>query len=260
MGPIFFNSTKTTAGVAAGKWYYEVELLAPEGAPPNMPAAHVRLGYAQKFGNLQGPCGLDAYSYAWRDLEGTVFHKSRGAAAAAASGAAEPSGFGVGDVVGLGIVLPPLASAAFPPGFRQGEKAVLYKNTVYFEERIPGAEGGAAAAAELPVARGSALLGFVNGAPRGELARDLERGEYFAALSLYMYAGARVNFGPTFRHPPPPGFRPYSEAAAVVNAQHVVHEILDAVERRLAGPSGDAAAAAGAGGALLAAAAAAAAI
>ena len=29
-------------------------------------------------GNLQGPCGYDAFSYSWRDIDGSAFHKSNG--------------------------------------------------------------------------------------------------------------------------------------------------------------------------------------
>ncbi len=79
---------------------------------------------------------------------------------------------------------------------------------------------------------------------------DLFRGEYFPAVSLYMGARVAVNFGPSFRHPPPPPFRPFCEAVASVAAQHVMFDILAAVERRLAGAAGGAPLAAAAGAAV----------
>jgi Set1/Ash2 histone methyltransferase complex subunit ASH2 len=215
------------AGVSSGKWYYEIELLSPEpSGSATLPEPHVRLGWAQKFANLQGPCGFDAFSYSWRDLEGTAFHRSRGHLVPG-------GGFGVGDIVGLGIQLPAAASTPaqpFPPGFRQGEKAVLYKNNVYFEERVTPVETA-------PVA-GTAIQGFVNGVPHGALFNDLLQGEYFAAVSLYMNARVRVNFGPSFRFPPPAelGFRPYCEALHLNHAYNTAYEVLDAVERLLAPP------------------------
>ncbi len=62
------------AGVARGSWYFEVEFV-PTERVPGLPEPHVRLGIAQKHGNLQGPCGLDAFSYSWRDVEGSKFHR-----------------------------------------------------------------------------------------------------------------------------------------------------------------------------------------
>lgn len=61
-----------------------------------MPAPHVRIGWSRKqgsiialqaekarltvvsAGNLQGPCGYDAFSYSWRDVNGAAFHQSKG--------------------------------------------------------------------------------------------------------------------------------------------------------------------------------------
>ena len=60
---------RATHGVYTGDWYYEIEVLAPEKVgDASYPEAHTRLGWAQRYGNLQGPTGVDDFSYSWRDV------------------------------------------------------------------------------------------------------------------------------------------------------------------------------------------------
>lgn len=70
----------------------------PKGAGTG-DGAHVRLGWARREASLNGPCGLDAYSYGIRDSSGEKITISRPA----------PYGvpFGTGDVIGCLIHLPP---------------------------------------------------------------------------------------------------------------------------------------------------------
>ena len=59
-------------------------------------------------GDVQVPCGYDSLSYSWRDLNGTLFHKSKGTE--------YPDGaYGIGDVLGFLIVLPAEPSCASLP-------------------------------------------------------------------------------------------------------------------------------------------------
>ncbi len=91
---------------------------------------------------------------------------------------------------------------------------------------------------------------------QGLMFSNLARGEYFPAVSVYMGARVRLNFGPQFRFPPPPevfypnvvairlrlinatvfkaGFEPFCHAVNAVAAQHVVFELLSEVDRRIA--------------------------
>jgi hypothetical protein len=39
------------------------------------PDAHVRLGWSQALGALQGPCGADVFSYSYADKTGNTFHR-----------------------------------------------------------------------------------------------------------------------------------------------------------------------------------------
>lgn len=65
--------------------------------------AHVRIGWARREAPVNGPCGLDAYSYGIRDATGEKVTLSRPKAYAELGG---KGGFGTGDVVGCLISLP----------------------------------------------------------------------------------------------------------------------------------------------------------
>ncbi|XP_063932522.1 uncharacterized protein LOC135144410 isoform X2 [Zophobas morio] len=56
-----------------GTWYYEVLFEKSESG-----AGHVRIGWAQEYANVQAPVGYDEFSYSYRDVSGTKFHKSIG--------------------------------------------------------------------------------------------------------------------------------------------------------------------------------------
>jgi COMPASS component BRE2 len=99
-----FRSARCNAPVREGKWYMEVTIEAGGGSrlPDSKRAqgAHVRLGWARREATLGGPAGMDGYSYAYRDMTGDKITISRPKAYG------RP--FGVGDVVGMYISLPPL--------------------------------------------------------------------------------------------------------------------------------------------------------
>jgi COMPASS component BRE2 len=120
-----FRSGRANVGVKEGSWYFECHILkgggeggsgpvvtnhgepisAPLNAAEALPkgsgsgdGAHVRIGWARREASLNGPCGLDAYSYGIRDSSGEKVTISRPA----------PYGvpFGSGDVIGCLIHLP----------------------------------------------------------------------------------------------------------------------------------------------------------
>lgn len=101
-----------------GKWYLEVKIISgggeraqyngvsEEGGNGNggttkvrREGAHVRLGWGRREASLNGPVGLDGYSYGYRDKTGEKVTLSR----------PRPYGkpFSTGDVVGMYISLPP---------------------------------------------------------------------------------------------------------------------------------------------------------
>jgi Set1/Ash2 histone methyltransferase complex subunit ASH2 len=59
---------RATHGVHTGSYLFEAEILPSEGE-----TAHTRIGWSTRLGELQAPTGYDQHSFAYRDLNGTVF-------------------------------------------------------------------------------------------------------------------------------------------------------------------------------------------
>lgn len=85
---------RTNFPVSCGTWYFEATVLEHHPHRPGLPDGHCRIGWAQKYANLQGPCGFDCFGFAWRTLGGK-FHESR------VSSYADGETYGVGDTVGF---------------------------------------------------------------------------------------------------------------------------------------------------------------
>lgn len=101
-----FRSARCNAPIREGKWYMEVRVEDGGGdrsthAPDikMRQGSHVRLGWARREAPLNGPVGLDGYSYGYRDENGDKVYLSR----------PRPYGrsFHSGDVIGMYISLPP---------------------------------------------------------------------------------------------------------------------------------------------------------
>ncbi|TRM64470.1 hypothetical protein BD626DRAFT_568220 [Schizophyllum amplum] len=90
-----FRTVRCTAPMREGKWYMEIEVVRGGGDT----GAHVRLGWSRRETLLNGPIGLDGYSYAYRDRTGDKVTLAR----------PRPYGrpFGTGDIIGMYISLPP---------------------------------------------------------------------------------------------------------------------------------------------------------
>lgn len=127
-----FRSARTNIGVRHGACYVEVRVLPPDAssapAAPMRDGPHARVGWGRREASLNAPVGYDAYSYGMRDGNGASVTLSR----------PQPYGeaFGIGDVVGLYIRLPP-ADAPPPAGsearVRRKHIPIRYKNQLYFE-------------------------------------------------------------------------------------------------------------------------------
>lgn len=128
-----YRSARLNVPVREGQWYFEVEMdSVGDGIPGNnsRDGAHVRLGWARREASLNGPAGLDGYSYAMRDKTGEKITLSR----------PRPYGrpFSTGDVVGLYISLPPARKADpddqnDPARIATKRLPVPYKGQYYFE-------------------------------------------------------------------------------------------------------------------------------
>ncbi|THH32972.1 hypothetical protein EUX98_g1209 [Antrodiella citrinella] len=129
-----FRSARCNAPVRQGKWYMEVKIEQGGGERPaeggGTEGSHVRLGWARREAPLNGPAGLDGYSYAIRDKTGEKVHLSR----------PKPYGraFGSGDVIGMYISLPPCRKPNNrdphdPAHIKRERIAIEFKGQEYFE-------------------------------------------------------------------------------------------------------------------------------
>eukprot|EP00039_Didymoeca_costata_P024667 m.11077 g.11077 ORF g.11077 m.11077 type:complete len:339 (-) comp4370_c0_seq1:3-1019(-) len=207
---------RATHGVRYGKWYYEARIIHTDKLE-NMPEPHTRLGWAQKHGNLQGPVGVDKFSYSWRNEPSSCFHAARG----------EKFGeeYGAGDVIGFYIELP-VTSDTTSSVLEFGGYPVKYRGIHYYEEHLPKIQP----AAMKPLV-GSKIMAYKNGVLMGTMAKDIYEGLYFPAVSLYMGACVKLNFGPKFEFPPKDvEFQPMSEAVHLENARLTVLDLLRSVD------------------------------
>ncbi|KAF6221703.1 hypothetical protein HO133_001671 [Letharia lupina] len=99
-----FRMARATTGAREGRYYWEAKILSGIRADPmdGEPRGHVRIGFARREAQLDGPVGFDAYSYGIRDVSGQKVHMSRPKDFANAD-------FVEGDVIGLEICLPSLS-------------------------------------------------------------------------------------------------------------------------------------------------------
>ncbi|KAH7340978.1 concanavalin A-like lectin/glucanase domain-containing protein, partial [Rhizoctonia solani] len=129
-----YRSARLNVPIREGKWYFEVmiergggegkgDVTAPEGS-------HVRLGWARREAPLNGPVGLDGYSYGMRDKTGEKVTLSR----------PKPYGrpFRTGDVIGLYISLPSRREAqpgdlTDPARMMRKRIPIQFKHQLYFE-------------------------------------------------------------------------------------------------------------------------------
>jgi COMPASS component BRE2 len=134
MGDKGFRSARCNAPFREGRWYMEVKIEHGGGDPPDdngrREGSHVRLGWGRRQAPLNGPIGLDGYSYGIRDKTGEKVTLSR----------LRPygRGFSTGDVVGMYISLPPRRKATEndphdPAHVKREHIPIDFKGQEYFE-------------------------------------------------------------------------------------------------------------------------------
>lgn len=137
LGERGFRSARCNAPVREGAWYMEVRIECGGGdRPSDAPDAnmsegsHVRLGWARREAPLNGPVGLDGYSYGYRDKTGDKVTLSR----------PRPYGqaFRTGDVIGMYVFLPPKrkpdpANPHDSAHLKRERIAIEFKGQEYFE-------------------------------------------------------------------------------------------------------------------------------
>ena len=129
-----FCSARANVGVQEGNWYMEAKIQKGGGDRPppgsRMEGAYVRIGWGRREAPLNGPVGLDGYSYGVRDKTGDKVTLSR------PRRYGKP--FGTGDTVGLYISLPPRRQPnpkdpQDPAHIHRERIPIDYKGQEYFE-------------------------------------------------------------------------------------------------------------------------------
>mmetsp|Transcript_25193 Transcript_25193/g.35296 ORF Transcript_25193/g.35296 Transcript_25193/m.35296 type:complete len:591 (+) Transcript_25193:74-1846(+) len=178
-----YRMARASAGVSEGSWYFEIEVL-PHGG-------NTRLGWCTEKGDVQAPVGFDIYSYSYRDKLGTKFHQSRGREYA--------DGYGVGDVLGFYINLPP-----------KKDNANVHQKDSQPPQVIVAPSGKKQQEPDRLI--GSEIVFFKNGVNQGIAFSNIYEGTYYPAASLYMGGMVKFNFGPNFKFPPKDmKYRPISD-------------------------------------------------
>ncbi|KAL7576358.1 hypothetical protein ACA910_018171 [Epithemia clementina (nom. ined.)] len=142
---------------------------------------HFRVGWSMRTGELQAPVGYDRWSFAIRDIGGSIITNSKridnwnGA-----------DGFGPGDVIGCAICL-----FHNDDDNQNGDKDsdVGSKNHIRFFKN-------GVCMGEFVIAKGKRSGG------EAPFQCEIPAGTYYPAVSCYMGGAIRANFGPKFVYPP----------------------------------------------------------
>lgn len=233
-----YRMSRATHGISQGNYYFEVLILDPpkvseiassfpsnvrmgprlqeqlqvalqaekEGRPhdPNGFGGHIRLGFANRTGDLQAPVGYDQWSFAIRDIGGSKIHASK------RDDSWGGESFGPGDVIGCAISMVPRKETLTPAATANVPDSVVPELTTISTTAI---------GTNAPINGGSAptplnqIKFYKNGMPLGQVlnakgkkesaaAFYVPDGVYYPAVSLYMGAQVQINFGPHFICPP----------------------------------------------------------
>ena len=234
-----YRMIRGTHGLAEGAMYFEAKWLpSPElivSGKKTIPA--VRIGVATTDADIQAPVGYDIHSYAFCSVSGRKAHNAHVSEYAS-------TGFNIGDVVGVWLVLPPdvnaisLAAdqAAADPqtkkangvgGKKAGAKGKKKNIQQEFAQELMEKEAEKQQLQDEPAEepeskltdaevvqskkfhKRSFLRFYRNGhsvvgpdAPLASAFTDILRAKYFPAISLYMGATVKLNFGPDYWCPP----------------------------------------------------------
>lgn len=162
-----FRSARCNAPIREGRWYMEVRVEHGGGSREfidgnTKEGSHVRFGWGRREAPLNGPVGLDGYSYGIRDKTGEKTTLSRPKAYG------RP--FGSGDVIGMYIALPPRRKPSpndvhDPARIKRERIPIDFKGQEYFESleypqskemiSLVDYSGKAASAASVPSAAAS---------------------------------------------------------------------------------------------------------
>jgi hypothetical protein len=155
--------------IIEGTYYFEAKVEKSNIPPPfSNIDPQLRIGIATKTFDREISLGSDQNSYGYKSIDGCAIHQG--------IKTKYSEKYGEGDVIGCLVHMKPPK-----PKVRNQEFNKI---------------------AQPEVNEGSKLIFFKNGKCLGTAFQDLKEGFYFAAISLYMNAKVRMNFGPEFEKPP----------------------------------------------------------
>ena len=192
---------RATHSMNRGRFYYEltIEKMSQEQRDESEELTAARIGWGQRFANLQAPLGYDLYGYSYRSRFGTKFHQAKGKTYDARGG------YGQGDTIGCMIELPygnnrNLTQAHHLP---VSIKQTGYIVSVKRKEQLRVLEERDDPPAKMSPLPGSKISFYKNGRFLGVAFEDIFEGFYFPTISLYKNCSVTVNFGPNFKYSPP---------------------------------------------------------
>ena len=203
-----YSMVRATSGINRGKFYYEVTVdrMNKENREGSDGVSAARIGWSQRYSNLQAPLGYDKYGYSYRSRFGTKFHQAKGKTYDTSGG------YGEGDTIGCMIELPfgnkkNLTEGRHLPTSIKITGAILHSNhkrkdtdktskpkMLEEKDQIPQ---------NLIPLPESKISFYKNGRFLGVAFKDIYEGFYYPTISLYKNCTVTVNFGPKFRFPPP---------------------------------------------------------
>ena len=210
-----YRMARASHGTDSGCWYYEVHIDKDKVASTD---AAYRVGFAHKKADLQGPCGMDRYSFGYRNIEGSLVHASH-----RVDQANEP--YKAGDIIGCLI------------NFQSDELEDIESDHPADDSAFPK---------DPKKPQGNYVRYFRNGRDQGVAFENIPPGAYRAAASVFRTGTFRLNFGPRFKcWPMPPGLaarlpeaertaKPVCELVPPLDTQRAVHAIAQARAAELA--------------------------
>jgi len=164
---------------------------------PRRVGGHLRVGWSMRTGELQAPVGYDRWSFAIRDIGGSIITNSQ-----RIDNWVGAEGFGPGDVIGCAISLEDVGEndkVDDDPDAASNNSIRFFKNGICMGEFV--------------IAKGKRSGG------EAPFHNDIPAGTYYPAVSCYLGGSVRANFGPKFLYPPrklPAGLKlaPLSDLAA----------------------------------------------
>jgi hypothetical protein len=169
-----YRCCKCTHGVETGSWWWQAK-IDPQAK------GHFRIGWSQILEEFHAPVGFDEYSYAWRSVDGAIYHCSRPVSYS------KP--WGPGDVIGCRIDIP-----EFPNFSEWAASSKEHQEMLEEKQKIWPALKEGVYDVKMDILPGSSITFYLNGESMEVAFRDLYRAKYYPAVSIWQGGPIWVDF------------------------------------------------------------------